>query len=178
MVRTRRVVGPVFLLFTLLASLPLTAETPCRTLEERTSLDENEWISYVPEGEHATVALSTDSFPGTVLIEGVVCPLGGDGLEGLPLKLVQYNVLDSPGRPASAVPSVQDLVIGTGAGFEVVSTRAVETLARGRFRAAVQPGSFALQLPWERLPQDVDVVVLNLRFSPGPELAVAHPRGH
>lgn len=173
-----RLFGPALLLVAISVSLPLKADTPCRSLKGNPSLGENEWIVYVEEGGHATVALSTSSFPGTVLIEGAICRAGGGGLEALPLRLVQYSVLESPGRPTSAVPSVQDLAIGTGAGFEVGRTHTVESFDRGRFRATVQPGNFALQIPWERLPAEVDVVVFDLRFSPGPEVAVAYPRGH
>lgn len=159
----------------LLWSLPLAADSPCRTIKDEPVLSETEWVVYIQKGDHANVELASATRPATVSIEGTICAVAdGSGLGHIPLTLIQYRPVDAR---HSGVPSLQDLQLGKAAGFEVVYRNEIETLPGGRFRATVPPGSFALQVPWNELPE-VDLVVLDMRFLPGPELVSARERSH
>ena len=153
---------------------PLLAQSPCRTIHDQASLEKNEWIVYASRGEHATFELDSDFDASTLLVEGTICGPGGKALGNVPVSLVSYRPVEPPAKGEVLNPTPNDLQVGRGAGFEITGERQVDTAEGGAFRAMVPTQALAVQVPWERLSQDVGVVVIDVRFAPGPSVAPAY----
>lgn len=138
------------------------AQTGCRRYTDWGALRGHQQVVYAQRGDHATIDFTKLDRSATVVIEGIVCDSSGRPVSGLGVMLVRYASKDAAKGKAPSATELQNRLDA----YEVLARNERTSGSQGGFRfLGVNPGQFALQVDWDKLPETTEYVVFDVNWT-------------